>query len=683
MDTNCTGCNTVRSGGEPGNQFRATLANGRPASVAWSLSGGDPVAGAGTISTGGFYKPPTYLTRDEAVVMVTAALRSNPNLRATVAVNLTPGFLQPLTPENLALGPGGTATITGYLSEAGGSAAIRFALKNDTDGSTADNGTLSAPSCQRPGGAFTSCSVTYTAPATIQSTRLVRLQAFTGENGTPVETEVLLNAAGVASNPVVHQARQLSPMLLGSSGGNNRDFDARGEAIVDCCSGTLGALVQDAHGTRYLLSNNHVLARSDQALAGEAIVQPGLIDNNCTPNGEGAGTQPVGMLAAWLPLRSKDTNADAALARVESNSVDPEGRILELGTKQTDGKIAPAAPGISSTGGLGEAASLNLSVAKSGRTTGLTCGAITALSLDIQVNYFRDCAETKPYLTKTFTNQIGLSGDQFSDSGDSGALVVDASNAEPVGLYFAGGLDAAGVDQGVANPAQDVLKELGAQAQGGAAFTFVGGADHPVSCLSFGNGTVASAQARVLTAAEIARVQNALEAARALVNPASGVLGVAMGKSTDEPGAAAVILYVSPAGHAALPALIRGVRTMVIPSSASAVALGTAPMANELSSAPGLDANVLSRAIAVKQRVAKGLMEANPAFFGVGVGQSLDDPTAPALVIYVDQQRVPASLPQTVGGLRTRYVVMNRMHVTRSYEAPFQSRIHCLAHSNR
>ena len=32
-----------------------------------------------------------------------------------------------------------------------------------------------------------------------------------------------------------------------------------------------------------------MLARSDQASVGDAIVQPGLIDNNCTPNGDGLG----------------------------------------------------------------------------------------------------------------------------------------------------------------------------------------------------------------------------------------------------------------------------------------------------------------------------------------------------------------------------------------------------------
>ena len=146
-------------------------------------------------------------------------------------------------------------------------------------------------------------------------------------------------------------------------------------------------------------------------------------------------------LTGWLPLSSKQTNADAAIAQVTSRAVDPGGSILELGGRQADGTLAAAPPGISSTGGRGEAASLDLQVAKSGRTTGLTCGGISAVDLDVTVDYYLDCAETRPYLTKTFTHQLGLSGNQFSDAGDSGALVVDAANAEPVGLYFAGGTD--------------------------------------------------------------------------------------------------------------------------------------------------------------------------------------------------------------------------------------------------
>ena len=196
-----------------------------------------------------------------------------------------------------------------------------------------------------------------------------------------------------------------------------------------------------------------MLARSDQASVGETIVQPGLIDDNCTPFGQGgAAITPVGALTGFLSLKSASTNADAAIAAVNAGAVNTSGNILELGTLQPNGTLAAAPPGTSSTGGKGESATLNMSVAKSGRTTGLTCASVSAVSLDVSVDYFTDCAETKPYLTKVYTNQIAITGNQFSDAGDSGSLVVDSSNAEPVGLFFAGGVNTSGVSEGVANP---------------------------------------------------------------------------------------------------------------------------------------------------------------------------------------------------------------------------------------
>ena len=58
----------------------------------------------------------------------------------------------------------------------------------------------------------------------------------------------------------------------------------------------------------------------------------------------------------------------------------------------------------------------------------------------MEVSYYKNCEETEPYLTKTYTNQISIEGNQFSDAGDSGSLVVDSADAEPVGLFFAGGV---------------------------------------------------------------------------------------------------------------------------------------------------------------------------------------------------------------------------------------------------
>src|SRR6266568_6777843 len=333
IDTNCTGCNATNARGGPVQQFVATLNDRGPAGVAWSVSGGDVSAGAGAITAGGQYTPPSYLTADRVEVLVTATLKASPTVRATSLLTLTPGFLQPLTPENVALGANGTVTVTGSLAQAGGSGSIRFALADTPTGTAGGEGTLSAVTCQRSSHAFTFCSVTYTAPALVQATSITYVVASAA--GSPSETEaaVLLNPEGVSSNPANHQVQFATPMQLGSSGGNNNDFDAHGNTIADCCSGTLGSLIQDNLGHQFLLSNNHVLARSDHASVGDAVVQPGLIDNNCTPNGDGPGTLPVGALTSWLPLRSATTNADAAIAQVSSRSVDPTGRILELGPK--------------------------------------------------------------------------------------------------------------------------------------------------------------------------------------------------------------------------------------------------------------------------------------------------------------------------------------------------------------
>jgi hypothetical protein len=680
IDTNCTGCNATSAHGTPVHQFSATLNSGGPAPVTWSVSGGDEVTGAGTINAGGQYTPPSYLSSDHVEVEVTAALKASPGVRATTIIWLTPGFLQPLTPQNVALGPNGTVTITGYLAEASGSSGIRFALSDAPSGATGGEGSLGPTTCQHFSRAFTSCTVTYTAPTAPQSASVTYVVATAGNSSSRIETAVLLNASGVTSNPASHQSQLAAPIQLGSSGGNNSDFDAHGDTIRDCCSGTLGSLIQDGTGRQFLLSNNHVLTRSDHASVGDAIVQPGLIDNNCTPNGEGPGTVPVGIVTAWLPLHATTTNVDAAIAQVASHTVDPSGSILELGMRQPDGSLAAAPPGVSSTDGKGESATLQLRVAKSGRTTGLTCGSVTALDVDISVDYYRDCAETTPYLTKLFTGQVTVSGDHFSDAGDSGALIVDAANAEPVGLLFAGGIDVSGVSQVMANPATEVLNELAGQTGGGTSFSFIGTADHKVSCLSYGDSTVAASQARALPDSEIARVQRALVAARVLVNPSQAILGVAMGKSADRPGEAAVIVYVDENAQAAVPQSIEGVRTVVIPTNAHAVAFGTAPLTNAFGGGSTVSATAMAQALSLKRQEVHKLLRQNSAFFGLGIGESLDNPHESALVIYVDRNRIPSHLPSMIGNMRTRYIVMDRLHVTRSYSAAFESGRHCLPH---
>jgi hypothetical protein len=96
-----------------------------------------------------------------------------------------------------------------------------------------------------------------------------------------------------------------------------------------------------------------------------------------------------------------------------------------------------------------------------------------------------------------------------------------------------------------------------------------------------------------------------------------------------------------------------------------------------------LSSTVLNAAVSVKRQIAKHLMSSNPAFFGVGVGQSYDNQKDAVLVIYVDRRQVPASLPTTINGLRTRYIVMDRLHVTRSYAKGLETRSRCMSHAVR
>jgi hypothetical protein len=674
-------------------QFSATLSSGSAASVTWSVSGGDANAGPGTITSAGQYTPPSYLTADSVQVTITATLTSGTGAgtQASATATITPGFLQPLTPENVALGSGGgPITITGYIAEAGGTTGINYAVSSTSTGSGGGQGSLGLSGCVHSTVAFTYCTVTYSAPGTVSSTASTYVVATIGTSSSKEATEVLLNTEGISSDPATHQAQLPTPILLGTSGGNNNDYDTKGNQVVDCCGGTLGSLIRNSSGTQYLLSCNHVLARSDQASVGEMTVQPGLIDNNCTPYGDGSGTTLVGVLTAWLPLSSSSTNVDAAIARVDSNAVNTRGEILELGTL-SGGVLAAAPPGTSCTNvsagascarGNGETVTTaGLTVAKSGRTTGLTCASISATNLDVEVDYYKNCAETEAYLTKTYTDQLAIEGNQFSDAGDSGSLVVDVSNAEPVGLFFAGGVTNSGVSEGVANPAPTVLAELSAQQ--GTTYTFVGTTDHPVSCLNYGNSTATAAQAHTLSGAQTALAQQALAQARLLVNPSAGILGAAMGKSNDRAGEAAVILYVDQSTSVVVPQTVADVRTEVILTTPQATAAGTAPQsAAESNPLPLLAPAVFNQAVAVKQQVAQVLMKQNPAFFGVGVGQSFDNPREAALVIYVDRRQVPATLPPTINGLRTRYIIMERLHVTRSYlMGPVRSQGHCMSRS--
>ena len=266
-----------------------------------------------------------------------------------------------------------------------------------------------------------------------------------------------------------------APVQLGSSG-SNVDAICLTPAPGFCFGGTLGSLVTGG-GKTYILSNNHVLGLSDGGAVGQGVTQPGVIETNCST----AGTITVANVSNIINLQNQPIPAfpvDVTTAQIISGQVDPNDNILELGALSTVNGVQvpqPAPP----ASGSGMAATVGQLLAKSGRTTGLTCANVEAIdvSTGVSVGYSEGCA-TGTSFTVVYKDEIVVgnmtNGQNFIGDGDSGSLAVDEATAQPVALMFAGSDTSA-----VGNPVGDVLNAL-KSTTGGATFTFVGGAQHTV-----------------------------------------------------------------------------------------------------------------------------------------------------------------------------------------------------------
>ena len=209
-------------------------------------------------------------------------------------------------------------------------------------------------------------------------------------------------------------------------------------------AGTLGVLVRDVETDEVLiLSNNHVMANSNDATQGDPILQPGSYD------GGTVAEDTIANLVRFVPIQFESepppspcpfSKAAAVIANFFAWLVGSRHRLLPVviqQANQVDAALAkPTSPDVVSNEILeiGEVtedteAELGIEVKKSGRTTGLTTGTVQLLDASVQVGY----GGGKNAL---FTNQILTTN--MSQGGDSGSLLVDGEGNKAVGLLFAG-----------------------------------------------------------------------------------------------------------------------------------------------------------------------------------------------------------------------------------------------------
>ena len=199
----------------------------------------------------------------------------------------------------------------------------------------------------------------------------------------------------------------------------------------DITAGTLGAIVKDALDNRFILSNNHVLANSNNASIGDPSLQPGPFDG-------GTSSDRIGTLAAFQTINFSGANntIDAAISSVNGADV----------TALTP-SYAYGAPGTSPV-----SAFVGQGVQKFGRTTGHTTGSVAETNVTVDVCY-QSQGPVRCVRLARFVDQIGISDGSFSDGGDSGSLIVtNDAGKNPVGLLFAGSST-----RTIANPIDDVL----------------------------------------------------------------------------------------------------------------------------------------------------------------------------------------------------------------------------------
>ena len=212
-----------------------------------------------------------------------------------------------------------------------------------------------------------------------------------------------------------------------------------------CAGGTVGFKVCDNRTAAVdgIITCNHVATAGcpnlcpNNAPLGTNFFSPGIIDDSpvCTT----IGATDVGALNRFVPM---------VLDGVTTNYVDAAF------VQSTDTLVSNTIQGLGPQNNTVVAAYLGQTVCKSGRTSGVTCGTVTGIDLTVNVDYGNACGVGR------FSDAIMYSPTEpytvMSQSGDSGAPVVDANTNAAVALNVASTQSGSGIG----NPIGAILSAL-------------------------------------------------------------------------------------------------------------------------------------------------------------------------------------------------------------------------------
>jgi hypothetical protein len=221
-------------------------------------------------------------------------------------------------------------------------------------------------------------------------------------------------------------------------------------------AGTLGTLVRDRETKQLLiLSNNHVLANSNNAMPGDPTLQPGPADITGFLHEDPGNLEKfqIGVLERFIPIHFAIEGGSCLAARMvahfsnllaklvgSKHRLEP-WRINDSQYNEVDAAVSRPLDDKDVTAeiyelgtvlGMGHTdVTIDDVVTKSGRTTAVTEGTITEIEMTVMVTY-----SIFPPKLALFQGQIIATA--MSEGGDSGSLVVKKDSMRAAGLLFAG-----------------------------------------------------------------------------------------------------------------------------------------------------------------------------------------------------------------------------------------------------